>query len=129
MSSNADTPPLSSLHRVSHIPIVSFSISTLHSTLSSTPIVRTPYAISLSISSTLSPYVQSASAHYPFAPVLTFGDRAANKTLDIAQEKWPYPFESQPEQVWSDVRSVADSRVVKPAYGVAKSVDHVRCPT
>jgi len=72
--------------------------------------------------------LKSASEHYPFAPALNYGDRAANKTLDIAQERWPYPFESKPEQVWNDVRSVADTRVVQPAYGVAKSVDQSLTP-
>ena len=119
------SPSYSSLSRVSHIPIVECGISSLHSTLSTTPLLRTPYALSLSLSSTLSPYLQSASTHFPFAPFLSYGDRAANKGLDIAQEKWPYPFESKPEQVWSDVRSVADSRVVQPAFGMAKTVDQV----
>jgi hypothetical protein len=118
-------PPYSSLSRVSHIPIVECGISTLHSTLATMPLLRTPYALSLSLSSSLSPYLESASTHFPFAPFLAYGDRAANKGLDIAQEKWPYPFKSKPEQVWNDVRSVADSRVVQPAFSMAKSVDQV----
>jgi hypothetical protein len=118
-------PSLTCLFRVSHIPIVECGISSIHSKLSTTPLLRTPYALSLSVSSRLTPFLQSASNHFPVAPFLAYGDRAANKGLDIAQEKWPYPFESKPEQVWSDVRSVADSRVVKPAYGVVKSVDQV----
>ncbi|KAF8499518.1 hypothetical protein JB92DRAFT_3124838 [Gautieria morchelliformis] len=128
---NQSTPSYTSytsLLRVSHIPIVECGISSLHSKLSTTPLLRTPYTLSLSVSSTLTPYLQSASSHFPFAPFLSYGDRAANKGLDIAQEKWPYPFESQPEQVWSDVRSVADSRVVKPAYGMAKSMDQSLTP-
>lgn len=124
--SEKQTLPYTSLSRVSHIPIVECGISTLHSRLSTTPIVRRPYALSLSVSSSLTPYLQSACTHFPFAPFLSYGDRAANKGLDIAQEKWPYPFQSKPEQVWNDVRSVADSRVVQPAYHIAKSVDQVR---
>ena len=124
-SSSTDTAAFTSIDRVAQIPLVESGISTLHSTLSNTPLIRTPYNISLSISSSLKPYVASASTHYPFAPFLTYGDRAANKTLDIAQEKFPYAFQSKPEQVWDDVRSVADERVIKPAYNVAKTVDQV----
>ncbi|KAF8524281.1 hypothetical protein BU17DRAFT_42993 [Hysterangium stoloniferum] len=128
----AETPDVKSQYtsilRVTHIPLVESGISTIHDTLSKTPLIRTPYHISLAISSTLVPYLQSASTHYPFAPFLAYGDRAANKTLDIAQEKWPYPFESKPEQVWGDVRSVADSRVIQPAVSVAKTVDQSLAP-
>lgn len=126
MSTPEKQQSYSSFSRISHIPIVECGISSLHSALSTTPLLRTTYALSLSISSSLSPYLQSASTHFPFAPFLSYGDRAANMGLDIAQERWPYPFESKPEQVWSDVRSVADSRVVQPAYCMAKSVDKAR---
>ncbi|KAF8591306.1 hypothetical protein K439DRAFT_1627031 [Ramaria rubella] len=122
------TTSYTSLIRVSNIPIVESSITTIHSTLSTAPLLRTPYALSLSISSHLTPYIQSASTHYPFAPLLTYGDLAANKGLDLAQEKWPYPFQSKPEQVWCDVMSVADLRVVQPASRMAKSVDQSLTP-
>ncbi|GJJ14975.1 hypothetical protein Clacol_009245 [Clathrus columnatus] len=96
-----------SISRVSHIPLVESGIATVHSTLSSTPIIRTPYAISLSVSNRLVPLVHSVCSHYPLSPFFYVGDRAANKTLDIAQGTWPYPFKTHPEQMWQDVRSVA----------------------
>lgn len=103
-----------SISRVTHIPVVESGIATVHSTLSSTPILRTPYAISLSVSSRLAPLVHSICTHYPLAPFIHVGDKAANKTLDLAEGTWPYPFQANPEQIWKDVASAA------------KTVDQVR---
>lgn len=124
-SSTATAVSFTSISRVTHIPIIESGLSTLHSTLSNTPLLRMPYHLSLSISNTLLPYVQTASVQYPFATVLSSADRAANKGLDMAQGRFPYAFQSHPKQVWDDVRSAADAHVVNPVYGVAKSVDQV----
>lgn len=141
-----DTQPAQSLtfpSRVLGIPLVSHGLDTLHSTLSSSPYTKGVYQTGSGLAQSAydtATRVTVASPVYPrLQPVITAADGYANKGLDTIQSRFPYPFETAPEKVYSDLKkapedakSVAiktiDERITTPAYGLAKGVDSRLAP-
>ncbi|PVG01417.1 hypothetical protein CPB86DRAFT_795099 [Serendipita vermifera] len=134
-------PPITFHTRVLSIPLVSSSLETIHSTLSTSPYTKRAYETSSSIAhSAFDTATRVTAPVYPrVLPVITAADGYANKGLDTLQTRFPYPFESTPEKVYSDLRkapedarSVAyktlDERIKTPAYGLAKGVDSRLAP-
>jgi Perilipin family len=138
-----DTQPAQSVtfpSRVLGIPLVSHGLDTIHSTLSTSPYTKGVYQTGSGLAQSAydtATRVTVASPVYPrLQPVITAADGYANKGLDTIQSRFPYPFETAPEKVYSDLKkapedakSVAiktiDERITTPAYGIAKGVDSV----
>jgi hypothetical protein len=141
-----DTQPpqaISFPSRVLAIPLVSHSIDTIHCTLSNSPYTKGVYQTGSGFAQSAydtATRVTVASPVYPrLQPVITAADGYANKGLDTIQSRFPYPFETTPDQVYNDLkkapedaRNVAyktiDERITTPAYGIAKGVDSRLAP-
>jgi hypothetical protein len=137
MTAHTTAPEYTSLHRVASIPLVSSSLSTIHSTLSSNAYTKSPYSAATGIAYSAWGYTEPLQAR--LAPLTTRADDFANAGLDVVESRYPYPFKAKPEEITTYVRerresamSVAnktiDEKVKSPAYGVAQGIDQVGQP-
>ena len=128
---------LTVIDRVASIPLVSDSLSALHSTLSTSALTRQPYSLAHSYYAALaaSPYVAATQQH--LAPVITRADGLANYAVDALEKRVPYAFEANTERVQADLKSTRehaygvaertiDERLKTPAMGVVAGIDQVR---
>jgi hypothetical protein len=115
-----------SLKRVYSIPLVADSITTLHDSLMSNGITRSPYNLGLAIGEkalNLSQPIQDR-----LAPVINRADGLANKGLDAVQSRYPYPFETPSQDIYRDIKAYPDHAVEvaqKAAHNVAHDIDQV----
>jgi hypothetical protein len=128
-------PEYTSLYRVASIPIVSSSLSTIHSTLSSNAYTKSPYSAATGIAYSAWGYTEPLQAR--LAPLTTRADEYANAGLDVVESRYPYPFKAKPEEITTYVRErkesavnaankTIDEKVKSPAYGVVQGIDQVR---
>lgn len=128
-------PELTSLYRVASIPLVSSSLSTIHSTLSSNSFTKSPYSTATGIAQSALGYTEPLQAR--LAPLTTRADEYANAGLDVVESRYPYPFKAKPEEITTYVRErgesafnvankTIDEKVKSPAYGVVQGIDQVR---
>ncbi|KAI0641365.1 lipid droplet-associated perilipin protein [Trametes meyenii] len=130
-------PELTILTRVSSIPLVADSLSTIHSTLSNNPYTRSPYATAQGISKSALSYTEPIQKR--LAPILTKADGLANKGLDAVESRYPYPFQTPTEEIIKDLKGhsdhakdvankTLDEKVRTPAYQVVQGIDQKFAP-
>jgi hypothetical protein len=124
----APSPPeLTILNRLSSIPLVSSSLSTLHTRLSANAYTAPPYHTAAALSAyARGTAVRAAAPILPrVAPLVARADGLANAAVDAVQTRYPYPFEATPEKVVQDLHASAEG-----ARGVANKTldDRVRAP-
>ncbi|KZT24874.1 hypothetical protein NEOLEDRAFT_1134569 [Neolentinus lepideus HHB14362 ss-1] len=134
----AATPQLSIVTRLSSIPLIHDSLTTIHSTLSTNPYTQRPYTTAQGITVT-------AYQKFPdplqtrLAPILVKADDYANKAVDVVESRYPYPFKTPTEDIVKDVKAKSDEardvatktiddRVKKPVTGVAQGIDQRFAP-
>lgn len=132
--------PVTFHQHVLEIPLVSSGLTTIHDKLSTSPYTKGVYDTGTSFAKSAydtAARVTTASPLYPrVLPVITTADGYANAGLNAVRSKFPYPFESTPDQVYQDLmkapedaRNIAkktiDERITQPAYGIAMGVDSV----
>jgi hypothetical protein len=136
-TAHTTAPEYTSLYRVASIPLISSSLSSIHSTLSSNAYTKSPYSAATGIACSAWGYTEPLQAR--LAPLTTRADEFANAGLDVVESRYPYPFKAKPEEITTYVRerresafSVAnktiDEKVKSPAYGVAQGIDQVGRP-
>ncbi|KAI0667254.1 lipid droplet-associated perilipin protein [Trametes maxima] len=130
-------PELTILTRVSSIPLVADSLSTIHSTLSNNPYTRSPYATAQGISKSALSYTEPIQKR--LAPILTKADGLANKGLDAVESRYPYPFQTPTGDIIKDLKGhsdhakdvankTLDEKVRTPAYHVVQGIDQKFTP-
>ena len=128
-------PPLTIFSRVASIPLVSASLTTIHTTLVNNHYTNVPYVTAQNLSKSV--YHISEPIQVRLAPVLIRADGLANKSLDAFQSYYPTPFTITSEQLRKEVRErrehayntankTLDDRVRTPAYSAAQAIDQVR---
>jgi len=133
-TAHTTAPEYTSLYRVASIPLVSSSLSTIHSTLSSNTYTKSPYSAATGIAYSAWGYTEPLQAR--LAPLTTRADEYANAGLDVVESRYPYPFKAKPEEITTYVRErkesaltaankTIDEKVKSPAYGVAQGIDQV----
>lgn len=144
MATDTQPPPAYNFpSRVMSIPLVSHSIDTIQRTLSNSPYTKGVYETGTGLAQSAydtATRVTVSSPVYPrIQPVLTAADGYATKGLETIHSKFPYPFESTPDQVYNDLKKAPedaknvayktiDERIKTPAYGLAKGVDSRLAP-
>jgi len=130
-------PELTVLNRVASIPLVNDTFSAVHTSLISNPLTRSPYTTAQALS--LSALRVSEPIAAKLAPIIVRADGFANKSLDVVESRYPYPFTVQSEEIIKALkersdyaRGVAnktiDERVRTPAYSAVQGIDQVRTP-
>lgn len=128
-------PELTILTRVASIPLVADSLGAVHSTLSTNPYTRSPYATAQGLAGAALGYTEPLQK--TIAPLLVRADGLANKGLDAVESRYPYPFKTTTEDIVKDLRGrsdqardiatkTIDERVRTPAVNVATGIDQVR---
>jgi ElaB/YqjD/DUF883 family membrane-anchored ribosome-binding protein len=112
-------PTLTSVHRVTAIPVVSDTINQIHAVVNSTNVTTKAYAIAEGL--VKSGYSLAEPVLGYGGPVLKSADGLANKGLDFAEARFPYPFQTKTETMVADARKPADQ-----AFGLAKDVYDTR---
>jgi len=118
-----------SLKRVYSIPLVADSISTLHESLSSNGLTRSPYSLGLAVGEkalNLSQPIQDR-----LAPVINRADGLANKGLDAVESRYPYPFQTPSQEIYRDIKAYPDHAVdaaQRAAHSVAHDIDQRLTP-
>ncbi|CED83179.1 Perilipin [Phaffia rhodozyma] len=109
-------PTLTSVNRVTAIPLVSDSIDQLLAVVTSRPLTDKAYHLAEGV---------VKSSYNAVSPILGYGrpviegaDGLANKGLDLAEKNFPYAFQTKTDQIISDARKPADQafEVVKNVY-------------
>jgi len=137
MATETETPQLTVLTRVANIPLVSDSLSTIHSTLTNNAYTKKPYSVAAGLGSTA--YRVSEPIQVRLAPVITRADGYANKAVDVVESRYPYPFRTPTGEIYGDIRQhgehavgvankTIDDRVRTPAYGIAQGIDQSFTP-
>lgn len=138
--STTETPPaeLTVIHRLGAIPLVSSSLTTLHTHLTGNRLTASPYTTAAHLSAyaygTASKY--SAPLQARLAPLVARADGLANAAVDAVEARCPYPFRATTDDVARDLaahsdhaKGVAnktlDDRVRAPAGRVAQGIDQV----
>lgn len=127
-------PELTILNRVASIPLIATSLDTIHSTLSTNPYTRFPYATAQGFSKAALGYTEPLQK--TIAPLILRADGLANKGLDVVESRYPYPFKTPTEDIFKDLkgrsdqaRDIAnktiDEKVKSPAFSVAQGIDQV----
>ncbi|KAI0788697.1 lipid droplet-associated perilipin protein [Abortiporus biennis] len=125
-------PEITIISRVASIPIVSSSLDVFHSTLSTNPYTRTPYAYAEGFSKAALGYTEPIQKR--LAPIIVRADGFANKGLDKVEQLYPYPFKTPPETIIEDIKGTTthaydvanktiDEKVKSPALNVAQGID------
>jgi len=135
-------PEITVLTRVASIPMISTSWGMVNDVLSSNAYTRSPYFHAKGLST--SAYKLTEPIQVRLAPLIVRADSIANKAVDVVENRYPYPFKAQPEEVVSyvrerrksttdymnervsDVNKVIDDKVKTPALNVAQDIDQVR---
>lgn len=127
-------PELTIISRVASIPLVASSLGTIHTTLTSNPYTRSPYSYAEGISKTALSYAEPLQKR--LAPLLVRADGLANKSLDVVESRYPYPFKTPTEDIMKDIKGhsdhaydiankTIDEKVKSPAKNVAQGIDRV----
>ncbi|KAI0781952.1 lipid droplet-associated perilipin protein [Abortiporus biennis] len=130
-------PEITIISRVASIPIVSSSLDVFHSTLSTNPYTRTPYAYAEGFSKAALGYTEPIQKR--LAPIIVRADGFANKGLDKVEQLYPYPFKTPPETIIEDIKGTTthaydvanktiDEKVKSPALNVAQGIDQRFAP-
>jgi len=77
-------------------------LSTLNDALTSNAFTRSPYGAAIGLSN--SAYKFTVPLQEKFAPLIVSADGYANKAMDAAESRYPYPFKAKPEEVAQLVR-------------------------
>jgi hypothetical protein len=139
-------PEFTILTRVASIPVMYSFLSTLNDTLTSNPYTRSSYGAAIGLSN--SAYKFTAPLQEKFAPLIVRADGYANKAMDAAESRYPYPFKAKPEEVAQLVRErrksagqyvvetrvnavnaankTIDEKLKSPVVDIAKGIDQVR---
>jgi hypothetical protein len=139
-SSKSAAPEIKSLERVYSIPLINDTLNYAHDTLSKNTYTTGAYSTAQSLS--LTAYRVSEPIQVRLAPLIVRADGIANKGLDLAESKFPYPFHVQTEELVGDIKTSTDhayktfddnvrtpaykafdDRVKTPAYGLATKAD------
>jgi len=116
-------PDVTIVNRISSIPLVSSSLSSIHNTLSTSPYTASPYAtahaVSLAALGTATKYSQTPM----IASLVVRADGIANAAVDVVESRYPYPFKATPEEARDAATKTVEVRVVQPATRVATDID------
>ena len=130
-TSTHEVPELTILRRVASIPLVYSGLETINGALSSNVLTRQPYHTAKGLSTTAYKYTEPLQIR--FAPLIERADGIANKAVDFAESRYPYPFKAKPEDVASLVReggqsaiNAIDEKITSPAKHMAEGIDQVR---
>ena len=126
---------LTSLGRVTSIPLVHDSLGYLDSTLSGNSYLRTPYATAQAITSSALHYSEPITTR--LAPLITRADGLANQGLDAVESRYPYPFKTPTDEIVKDIKGRSDQardyatktidvKVKTPISNAAENIDQVR---
>jgi hypothetical protein len=116
-------PDLTIFSRVSAIPLVNESLSTVHSTLNSYAFTSFPYHLAQNLSK--SAYYYSEPIQIRLAPILCRADDIANKSLDAVESRYPTPFRITTQDIRGTANKAIDEKVKTPVYSVAQAIDQV----
>jgi hypothetical protein len=100
-------PEITVISRVTSIPIISSSLSTIDDTLVSNSYTRFTYCTAKGLST--SAYNITTPLQVKLAPIICRADNFANKAVDVVESRCPYPFKAKPEEVARLVRDRRDS--------------------
>src|SRR6201996_4215370 len=112
--SQQQPPSYKSLSRLSQVPLISQTLSTLRSNA----YTSYPYAVSVKA------YEITTPIQLRLAPVLSRADEYADYGLGRVQERYPYPFEKDGGEMVRDFRGASDKAVGK-ASELAGNLDSV----
>ncbi|KAI0052120.1 hypothetical protein FA95DRAFT_1580220 [Auriscalpium vulgare] len=130
-------PELTVLHRVASIPVISDSLSAVHSSLSSNQYTRSPYSSAQALSTSALRYTEPLAQR--FAPLIVTADSYGNKAVDFVASRYPYPFTTPTNDIVNDIKErsahaqgvatkTIDERVRSPAYAAAEGIDQRFAP-
>ena len=129
----AAAPEITILGRVGSIPLVASSIDVVHSTLSTNAYTRGSYATATGLSKAV--YGWTEPVQKTLAPLIVRADTLANKSLDVVESRYPYPFKTPTEDIVKDLKGRSDqardiaaktvTTAVTPVYTVAHGIDQV----
>ena len=134
--SNTQQPPnLTIFSRVASIPLVSGSLTTIHTVLVNNQYTSVPYSTAQNLGKSV--YHISEPIQVRLAPVLIRADGLAIKSLDAVQSYYPTPFVITPQELkegviqrrdhaYNTANKVLDDRVRTPVYSAAQAIDQVR---
>ncbi|KAF8680356.1 lipid droplet-associated perilipin protein [Rhizoctonia solani] len=109
-----DAPHVTSVDRVSKIPVVNDTLTTINTILSQNAYSKGLYSTAQAYSERA--YNLSQPVQIRLAPVIGRVDGYANKGLDALESRWPYPFQATTEEVIGTLRQGPDA-----AYDLAAS--------
>ena len=130
-------PQLTVLTRVASIPLIHDSLSTLHTTLLSNTLTKTPYSTAQALSSYA--YTLTSPIQVRLAPVIEKADGLANMAVDVVEKRYPYPFHAPTQEIVGSLSAYGehayvvanktiDDKVRTPAYGIVQGIDQVSGP-
>ncbi|KAI0918328.1 hypothetical protein AcV5_002341 [Taiwanofungus camphoratus] len=125
-------PEITVISRITSIPLVASSLSTIHTTLTNNAYTRQLYTTVQGLSNSVLSYTEPLQKR--FAPLLVRADSYANKGFDALESRYPYPFRTPSEDIVKDLKGrsdhaydianqTIDEKVKTPAYSVAQGID------
>ncbi|KAL5499242.1 hypothetical protein ACEPAH_1760 [Sanghuangporus vaninii] len=136
-TTTASAPQLTVLTRVASIPLISDSLTSLHTTLLNNSLTKTPYSTAQALSSYAFSVTEPIQVR--LAPVIQRADGLANKAVDVVESRYPYPFHAPTEEIYGTIKAhsehaygiankTIDDKVRTPAYGIVHGIDQRFAP-
>jgi len=117
---NKGVPTLKSVQRITSIPLVADGINYAYSLTQSTALTAKLFATGNGVINTVWSGVEPVVGYG--RPLIETADGLANKTLDVVESRFPYPFKTPTGEVYADyVKKPTDK-----AYSVSKNVYDTR---